>query len=122
MQRFLTLSALKANRQTLLDYNAAHKLFMVAGFMAIYIVQTAISLPGAAILSQAAGAIFGSTTGMDICTTAISIWRQNCHTRARGDIFPRLLNYIRGEHQLPLATIFACTAGAGFTCGGSISV
>lgn len=63
LQRFLTLAALKANRQTLLDYYAAHKLIMVAGFMAIYILQTALSLPGAAILSLAAGAIFGSIMG-----------------------------------------------------------
>ena len=63
LQRFLTLTALKANRQTLLEYYAAHKLIMVAGFMAIYIVQTALSLPGAAILSLAAGAIFGSIMG-----------------------------------------------------------
>jgi uncharacterized membrane protein YdjX (TVP38/TMEM64 family) len=63
LQRFLTLTALKANRHTLLDYYAAHKLVMVAGFMTIYIVQTALSLPGAAILSLAAGAIFGSIMG-----------------------------------------------------------
>ena len=41
LQRFLTLAALKVNRQSLLDYYAAHKLIMVAGFMALYIVQTA---------------------------------------------------------------------------------
>jgi uncharacterized membrane protein YdjX (TVP38/TMEM64 family) len=63
LQRFLTLAALKANRQTLLDYYQAHKLIMVAGFMAVYIVQTALSLPGAAILSLAAGAVFGSIMG-----------------------------------------------------------
>ncbi len=63
LQRFLTLAALKANRQVLLDYYAAHRLAMVAGFMAIYIVQTTLSLPGAAILSLAAGAIFGSIMG-----------------------------------------------------------
>jgi len=63
LKHFLTLAALKANRQTLLDYYAAHKLIMVAGFMALYIVQTALSLPGAAILSLAAGAIFGSIMG-----------------------------------------------------------
>jgi len=61
--RFLTLAALKANRQTLLDYYTSHKLIMVAGFMVVYIVQTALSLPGAAILSLAAGAIFGSGLG-----------------------------------------------------------
>lgn len=63
LQQFLTLSALKANRQLLLDYYASHRLLMVAGFMMIYIVQTALSLPGAAILSLAAGAIFGSIMG-----------------------------------------------------------
>lgn len=61
--RFLTLDALKANRQELADYYAAHKIATLAGFMAIYIVQTALSLPGAAILSLAAGAIFGSLMG-----------------------------------------------------------
>lgn len=63
LQRFLTLAALKANRQAMLDYYAAHKLIMVAGFMTVYIVQTALSLPGAAILSLAAGAIFGTLVG-----------------------------------------------------------
>lgn len=61
--RYLTLASLKDNRQTLLDYYFAHKTIMVAGFMVIYIVQTALSLPGAAILSLAAGAIFGSGPG-----------------------------------------------------------
>lgn len=63
LQRFLTLEALKANRQSLLDFYSAHKSYTVAGFMAIYIVQTALSLPGAAILSLASGAIFGSIMG-----------------------------------------------------------
>jgi len=63
LQRFLTLAALKANHQTLRDYYSTHKLIMVTGFMALYIVQTALSLPGAAILSLAAGAIFGSIMG-----------------------------------------------------------
>ncbi|MBW4057164.1 MAG: TVP38/TMEM64 family protein [Proteobacteria bacterium] len=63
LRHFLTLEALKANRQTLQDYYAANKLITVAAFMAIYIVQTALSLPGAAILSMAAGAIFGTIMG-----------------------------------------------------------
>lgn len=63
LQQFLTLAALKANRQALLDYYATHTLITVAAFMVIYIVQTALSLPGAAILSLAAGAIFGSVMG-----------------------------------------------------------
>lgn len=63
LQRFLTLEALKANRQLLADYYAAHTVGTVAAFMVIYILQTALSLPGAAILSLAAGAIFGALAG-----------------------------------------------------------
>ncbi|HZV83074.1 MAG TPA: TVP38/TMEM64 family protein [Geobacteraceae bacterium] len=63
LERFLSLSSLKANRQALLDYHAAHPLVLVAGFMAVYIIQTALSLPGAAIMSLAAGAIFGPLKG-----------------------------------------------------------
>ena len=73
MKSYLTLAALKANRQTLLDYYTAHKLIMVVGFMAIYIVQTALSLPGAAILSLAAGAIFGSIMGTIYANIAATI-------------------------------------------------
>ena len=73
LQRFLTLAALKANRQALLEYYAAHKLIMVAGFMAVYIVQTALSLPGAAVLSLAAGAIFGSIMGTVYANIAATI-------------------------------------------------
>jgi len=73
LQRYLTLAALKANRQALLDYYAAHRLAMVAGFMAVYILQTALSLPGAAILSLAAGAIFGSLWGTVYAVIAATI-------------------------------------------------
>jgi uncharacterized membrane protein YdjX (TVP38/TMEM64 family) len=71
--RFLTLDNLKANRQALADYYAAHRLAMVAGFMAIYILQTALSLPGAAILSLAAGAVFGAVMGTVYANIAATI-------------------------------------------------
>jgi uncharacterized membrane protein YdjX (TVP38/TMEM64 family) len=71
--RFLTLAALKANRQSLLDYYADHKLIMVTGFIAIYILTTALSLPGAAILSLASGAIFGSIMGTLYASIAATI-------------------------------------------------
>lgn len=73
LQRFLTLEALKDNRQALSDYYSAHKLSMVAGFMAIYIIQTALSLPGAAILSLAAGAIFGTIMGTIYANIAATV-------------------------------------------------
>lgn len=61
--RLLTLEALKANRRALLDYYGSHRVVTVAVFMAVYIIQTALSLPGAAVLSLAAGAIFGPAIG-----------------------------------------------------------
>jgi uncharacterized membrane protein YdjX (TVP38/TMEM64 family) len=73
LDRFLTLESLKTNRQALLDYYATHKLVVVAGFMAVYIIQTALSLPGATILSLAAGAIFGSIMGTVYAVVSASI-------------------------------------------------
>ncbi len=61
--RYLTLETLKANRDGLLGFYARHRAATVAGFIAVYVVQTALSLPGAAILSLAAGAIFGAVMG-----------------------------------------------------------
>jgi len=53
--RYLTLESLKANRGRLLDLRAAHSFLFAAVFVLFYVVQTAFSLPGAAILSLACG-------------------------------------------------------------------
>lgn len=60
---YLTLDQLKANRQNLTLAYENHKAAFTAGFIIIYFVQTALSLPGAAILTLAGGAIFGSVMG-----------------------------------------------------------
>jgi len=73
LRRFLTLETLKANRQALEQYHAAHPLTMAAGFMALYVIQTALSLPGATILSLAAGAIFGTLMGTLYAITAATV-------------------------------------------------
>jgi len=61
--RYLTLESLKANRAHLEMLRAAHAVLFAAVFVLVYVVQTAFSLPGAAILSLAAGAIFGILQG-----------------------------------------------------------
>jgi uncharacterized membrane protein YdjX (TVP38/TMEM64 family) len=61
--KYLTLESLKANRASLEDLRGTHAFLFSAVFVLIYIVQTAFSLPGAAILSLAAGAIFGVLQG-----------------------------------------------------------
>jgi uncharacterized membrane protein YdjX (TVP38/TMEM64 family) len=73
LKRFLTLDALNQNRQALVDYYHAHRAATVAAFMAIYILPTALSLPGAAILSLAAGAIFGSVFGTLYAVSAATV-------------------------------------------------
>ena len=71
--RFLTLESLKNNRDLLLAWQAEHRLATVAFFMLIYIAQTALSLPGATILSLAAGALFGPWLGTLYAVTAAGI-------------------------------------------------
>ena len=73
LDRFFTLQALKAHHQTLVTLAREHALLTVAGFMAVYIVQTALSLPGAAVLSLAAGALFGTLRGTLYANIAATI-------------------------------------------------
>jgi uncharacterized membrane protein YdjX (TVP38/TMEM64 family) len=61
--KYLTLESLKANKERLADLRSANAFLFAAVFVLLYIVQTAFSLPGAAILSLAAGAIFGVFQG-----------------------------------------------------------
>lgn len=72
LKQYLSLAALKANREALQSWYTDHTVAMVAGFMAVYIIQTALSLPGAAVLSLAAGAIFGSLMGTVYAVVAAS--------------------------------------------------
>ncbi|MGC9325395.1 MAG: TVP38/TMEM64 family protein [Desulfomonilia bacterium] len=61
--RFLTLENLKENRDALLASYTDHRLVFVLGYILVYSLQTALSLPGAAILTLAGGAIFGAVMG-----------------------------------------------------------
>lgn len=68
--RYLTLSSLKANQEALTAFHESHPVATVLAFMTLYILQTALSLPGAAVLSIAAGAIFGPFQGTVYAVTA----------------------------------------------------
>ena len=61
--QYLSLEALKKNRDSLLAYTESNFSVAVALFISIYIVQTAFSLPGGAILTLAGGFLFGSVLG-----------------------------------------------------------
>ncbi len=62
--RFLSLDALKGNREQLLAFTDAHYASAVGLFILTYIVVTGLSLPGAVILTLAGGFLFGSLAGM----------------------------------------------------------
>jgi len=60
--RFLSLDALKQNRDQLLAFTEANYFAAVALFILVYIGVTGLSLPGAVILTLAGGFLFGSVS------------------------------------------------------------
>jgi pyruvate/2-oxoglutarate dehydrogenase complex dihydrolipoamide dehydrogenase (E3) component/uncharacterized membrane protein YdjX (TVP38/TMEM64 family) len=71
--QYLTLDALKAQQSTIDGLYRANPLPVMAIFFLGYVVLTALSVPGAAILTLAAGAIFGVATGTVLVSFASSI-------------------------------------------------
>jgi len=69
----LTLENLKARQAGLADLLAERPLFVIGGFFLIYVAATALSLPGAVILTLAAGAVFGRWQGTLIVSFASAI-------------------------------------------------
>ena len=71
--RFFSLDYIKGSQAKFAELYAAQPALVIAAFFAIYVAVTAISLPGAAILTLAAGAIFGLLVGTIIVSFASSI-------------------------------------------------
>lgn len=72
-QQFLTLSSLKVQQNQLIAFYQTHPVQILAEYALIYIVVTALSLPGATILTLAGGAIFGLFWGTVIVSFASTI-------------------------------------------------
>jgi uncharacterized membrane protein YdjX (TVP38/TMEM64 family) len=132
--RFFTLAALKANRVQLAAFYAGHRVATVAAFMALYVLQTALSLPGAAILSLAAGAIFGVVMGTVFAniaatigaTLAFLVTRYLLHDKVERKFGGRLnklneeleargLNYLLFLRLVPIFPFFLINLAAGLT-------
>jgi uncharacterized membrane protein YdjX (TVP38/TMEM64 family) len=62
-QQYLSLAFLKSSRQLLQSFYMEHQLLTIAGYMLLYILITALSLPGALIMSLGGGALFGLWLG-----------------------------------------------------------
>jgi len=73
LSRYLDLHALKARQQSLQAWHGEHPWLLAAGFVLGYIVMAAASLPGAALATIAAGAVFGLVEGTVLASFASSI-------------------------------------------------
>ena len=73
LARYLSLDYIKSRQADLAALYAAQPLGVVGAFFALYVAVTALSLPGAAIMTLAAGAIFGLAAGTVIVSFASSI-------------------------------------------------
>lgn len=63
LQRYFTLDSLAANQEAIKNYAAANLLTSMLGIIVIYAAVTAISFPGAAIMTLLAGFILGTLYG-----------------------------------------------------------
>jgi pyruvate/2-oxoglutarate dehydrogenase complex dihydrolipoamide dehydrogenase (E3) component/uncharacterized membrane protein YdjX (TVP38/TMEM64 family) len=71
--RYLSLEQLRAQHAAIQSYRDAHPWEAGAAFFALYVAVTGLSLPGAAVMTLAAGAIFGLPWGVVIVSFASTI-------------------------------------------------
>ncbi len=71
--RYFSLAFLKSQQSGFAELYAEQPALVIAAFFAIYVAVTALSLPGAAIMTLAGGAIFGLGVGTLIVSFAASV-------------------------------------------------
>lgn len=71
--QYLSLESLKTNRDRLDAYYQDNAVSMILGFIGIYFVVVALSLPGATILTLCAGAVFGSVSATMIVNVGATL-------------------------------------------------
>ncbi|MFT6977902.1 MAG: pyruvate/2-oxoglutarate dehydrogenase complex dihydrolipoamide dehydrogenase (E3) component, partial [Shewanella psychromarinicola] len=73
LHQLLTLDGLKGSMNDFDQLREQSPLLVIGGFFLLYVAVTALSLPGAAILTIASGALFGIVEGLIIASFASSI-------------------------------------------------
>jgi pyruvate/2-oxoglutarate dehydrogenase complex dihydrolipoamide dehydrogenase (E3) component/uncharacterized membrane protein YdjX (TVP38/TMEM64 family) len=71
--RYLSLDTLKAQQAAIETYRQAHPWLAAGIFFLVYVAVTALSLPGAAVMTLAGGAVFGLLLGTVLVSFASSI-------------------------------------------------
>ena len=73
LHQLLTLEGLKGSMDQFTELRVHSPVLVIGGFFVLYVLVTALALPGAAILTLAAGALFGLFEGLVIASFASSI-------------------------------------------------
>ena len=73
LDSYFTIDALKSRRAEFAASYAAHPAQFLIAFFCAYVAVAALSLPGAAIMTLAAGALFGMVTGLILVSFASSV-------------------------------------------------
>ena len=73
LNRYFTLSFLKSSSGAARTVYAAHPVLAVAGYFALYVLCAALSVPGAVVLTIAAGGLFGLVAGTLLTSFASAI-------------------------------------------------
>ncbi len=71
--QYLTLETVKTHRDDMLAYTQQHRLLMITGAIVVYTVSTALSIPGALILSLTVGFLFGRWLGTAIIVVSATL-------------------------------------------------
>jgi pyruvate/2-oxoglutarate dehydrogenase complex dihydrolipoamide dehydrogenase (E3) component/uncharacterized membrane protein YdjX (TVP38/TMEM64 family) len=73
LQRYLTLTELKARQEAFQQFYVANRLLTLGLYFGLYVLVTALSLPGAAVMTLAGGALFGFLPALIVVSFASSI-------------------------------------------------
>ncbi len=73
LHQMLTLTELKARQEAFYQYYLNHRLLTLGGYFVLYILVTALSLPGAAVMTLAGGALFGFWPALIVVSFASTI-------------------------------------------------
>ncbi len=101
LNRLLTFEYMESQRHAISTFQQQHPLITAGAFFALYVVVTGLSLPGAAVLTLTAGAVFGLLAGVLLVSFASSLGATVAFSLARY----LFRDTVRARFARPLAAI-----------------
>ncbi|MEM6310258.1 MAG: VTT domain-containing protein [Pseudomonadota bacterium] len=90
LRDYLSFETLRENREALIVFRDTYLLLSILGFMGVYILVVAFSLPGATIVTLTGGFLFGTTLGTALNVTSATIGAALIFLAARFGLGDRL--------------------------------